>query len=75
MGEPMIVEVVETEGAYEAKFTIDLAGPRELLELLIADGVSVHGLVQPISVFSSDTGGKKAPALTDQRQGVVETGR
>ena len=42
---------------------------------LMADGVSVHGLVQPISVFSSDTGGKKAPPFTDHRQGVVETGR
>src|SRR6266853_483152 len=35
-------------------------------QVLIADGVSVHGLVQPISVFSKDIGGKKAPALTDQ---------
>src|SRR5690242_2453146 len=45
------------------------------IQLLIAEGVSVHGLVQPISVFSSDTGGKKAPPFTDQRHAVVETGR
>src|SRR5580658_224945 len=44
-------------------------------QLLIADGVSVHGLVQPIPPFSSEIGGKKAPSLTDQRQLVVETGR
>ena len=42
---------------------------------LIADGVSVHGLVQPTSVFSSEIGGKKAPAFTDQRKAEVETGR
>ena len=41
----------------------------------MAEELSVHGLVQPTPSFSIDTGGKKAPARTDQRQGVVETGR
>jgi hypothetical protein len=41
---------------------------------LIADGVSVHGLVQPTLSFSSEIGGKNAPSLTDHSQFVVETG-
>ncbi len=45
------------------------------IQLLIADGVSVHGLVQAIASFSSDTGRKNSPTFTDQRSGVVETGR
>ncbi len=44
-------------------------------QALIADGVSVHGLVQPISVFSSEIGGKNAPASSEKRTGVVDTGR
>src|SRR5207342_3504489 len=44
-------------------------------QLLSADGVSVYRLVQPTPSFSSDTGGKKAPARSDQRQGEVDTGR
>jgi hypothetical protein len=41
----------------------------------MADGVNVQGEFQPTSVFSSETGGKNAPALIDQRQGDKETGR
>lgn len=44
-------------------------------QLSSAEEVSVQGLVQPIPVFSSEIGGKKAPALTDQRQRVSDTGR
>ena len=45
------------------------------IHALIADDVSVHGLVQPIASFSSDTGGKNAPTFSDQRSGVTDTGR
>ena len=44
-------------------------------QLLIADGVSVQRLAQPMLSFSSEIGGKKMPAFSDQRQGVVDTGR
>ena len=44
-------------------------------QLLIADGVSVHRLVQPTHSFSSEIGAQNAPARSDQRQGVVDTGR
>ncbi len=45
------------------------------IQLLMADGVSVQKLVQPISPFSREPGGKNAPALTDQDKGPVGTGR
>ena len=44
-------------------------------QLSIADGDSVHGLVQPMPSFSCEIGGKNAPAFADQRHGVVDTGR
>ncbi len=44
-------------------------------QLLMADGVKVQGLLQPAAVFSSETGGKKAPAVTDQRQRDSDKGR
>jgi len=43
-------------------------------QLLMADGVSVHGLVQPTLSFSSEIGGKNAPSLTDHSQLGVEIG-
>jgi hypothetical protein len=43
-------------------------------QLLIAEGVSVQSLVQPMRSFSSETGGKKAPPFRVQRQRVIETG-
>jgi hypothetical protein len=45
------------------------------IQLLIAEGVSVARLLQAMPSFSSEIGGKNAPAFSDQRQGVVETGR
>src|SRR4249919_1174537 len=44
-------------------------------QLLSAEGLSVYRLVQPTPSFSSETGGKKAPARAEKRQGEVETGR
>jgi hypothetical protein len=41
---------------------------------LIAEGVRVHGLVQPTLSFSSEIGGKNAPSLIDHSRSAVAIG-